>query len=690
MRGVLRLPYFFNLILNNKMFPLAQKMLGIVTIKDENGIITVSGVNGKQLGNALRAILKTSRVGNNLLITSNYSSFSLYSFFLPELLFVINTLLKRNTPFVGRRTLLKLQDKLTTETWVKHVFKEVKSKLDYAQLKRFTLSPLDFQSEFFEKYDTLTQQYGLNGFLFAGAAGSGKTYSSLALAFCLKPKKIIIICPKNAVNQVWEETIRNKIKEKIDYAISSTHTGVTGKEFIQIFHYEDLKKVFQLTSHRDKDVVIILDESHNFNELTSDRTQLFITFCNEIQCRNVIWLSGTPIKALSREAIPLLRTIDPLFTPDVEQVFRAMFKNGTEESMEVLSHRLGIISFIVPKERLKLSDPILTNVGLVTPNANRFTLDEIRKDMVLFVKERKTYWKIRLQKERPLFFKILANFKDTLRFEEQPAFENYLRIVHLLEQTTDYRGVQNYIVQANQYENTVILPRLGQADKLVFKELKSAIKYLPLKIKGECLGVVVDGARRKCFSEIATNIDFEYYCDLAEKKTLVFTSYVDVIKAANTKCQEDGLTPVLVYGGTNKNLSKLIDEFQTDDALNPIIATYDSLSTAVPLTMCSSVLLINVPYRDYELQQSISRAHRLGNDAQIYVYGFYLDTGTKPNISTRAVDILSWSQEEIEKIINIKSPYILSNGDNDSGYVTETLVSSIEGPASKNNIIFNW
>ena len=59
------------------------------------------------------------------------------------------------------------------------------------------------------------------------------------------------------------------------------------------------------------------------------------------------------------------------------------------------------------------------------------------------------------------------------------------------------------------------------------------------------------------------------------------------------------------------------------------------------------------------LTWAVSRIHRLDSDTQTTIYRCELDTGTMPNISTRSVDILAWSQNQVEEILGFKSPYAL-------------------------------
>ena len=124
-----------------------------------------------------------------------------------------------------------------------------------------------------------------------------------------------------------------------------------------------------------------------------------------------------------------------------------------------------------------------------------------------------------------------------------------------------------------------------------------------------------------------------------------------------------------MYAKTNNNLAKIIESFDKDPKLNPLIATYDSLSTAVPLVMADTMILINSPFRSYILDQAIARIHRLRQNNQVTIYQCRLDTGDETNISTRSFDIMQWSQKQVEEMTGIKSPYVLDD-------VTENKLAS--------------
>ena len=115
------------------------------------------------------------------------------------------------------------------------------------------------------------------------------------------------------------------------------------------------------------------------------------------------------------------------------------------------------------------------------------------------------------------------------------------------------------------------------------------------------------------------------------------------------------LNPVTVYGENTKNLTKEVDIFSKDKKRNPLITTYKSLSTAVPLTVANVVIAMDLPFRMYIFEQAISRVWRNGQDTQVLVYIPTLDTGSKDNINQRNFDIISFFNQAVEEMTGFKS-----------------------------------
>jgi len=491
------------------------------------------------------------------------------------------------------------------------------------------------------------------------------TYQTLVLAECLQSDLIVIVCPKNAVDRVWRTEVQTLFKKPPTLWVYKDGKPYKGERVV-VLHYEALKHVVAMAGKfKAKTPVIVLDESHNLNEAGSGRTQYFIELCRALKSRDVVWASGTPIKAMGGEAIPLLTTIDPFFTEDVMGRFKRIYGRDGNRGVDILRHRIGLMSYKVEKSQLGLDKPILKKLPVLIPNGNDYTLGSIRKDMQAFITERFAYYKSRSAEDTRFYKECMALHKTTVKGRLHDAsLAIYTEDVKVIQKSNgDARVCAEEIKRSNDYEKRFVLPSLPPEYRKRFKDVKSIIKYVNLKIQGEALGRILGRKRIQCHVDMVPYIDFKGVCNSTSKKTVVFTSFVDALEATHKHLSGQGMSPVAVYGKTNNELANTVKLFEQQEDLNPLVATYQSLSTAVPLVMADTMLMINSPFRAYIHEQAISRIHRLGADTQTVVWEAYLDTGEEPNISTRSGDILEWSQKQVELIMGIKSPFEIDASD---------------------------
>ncbi len=488
------------------------------------------------------------------------------------------------------------------------------------------------------------------------------TYMSMVLAEMLHSDHVIVICPINALYRVWKNSIETEYRDPPTFWIAADNKPYLNEKII-VCHYESLSKIQDLAKTLKGKITIILDESHNLNEITSARTQLFIELCNNITNKDVLWASGTPIKALGSESIPLLLTIDPFFTRSVAEDFKKIYGRDATKATDILSNRIQLISHVIEKKELNLQPPIIETFKVKISNGDDFTLDKVKEVMVKFIKERTDYYNSIYKESEEFFFKCIDyceqffNLNKSKYNNELINIKRYKQYVKLISDTSEYHLVKNEMKFCSDFEKQTIVPMLPGEWKEQFKDVKSIIKYVKLKIQGECLGRILGRMRIDCVKAISKGIDYVSFIESTQKKTLIFTSYVDVLEDCKDTLISLGQKPLLVYGKTNKDLNDTIEKFAKDETLNPLVATYASLSTAVPLTMADVMIMVNPAFRDYIHQQAISRLHRLGSNTQVYVWIASLDTGNKPNLSSRTIDILKWSQEQVAAITGVKSPF---------------------------------
>lgn len=247
------------------------------------------------------------------------------------------------------------------------------------------------------------------------------------------------------------------------------------------------------------------------------------------------------------------------------------------------------------------------------------------------------------------------------------------------------------------------MPSLNSKDKAIFKDVKSVYKYVALKIQGEALGKILGQERTACNLSIVEHIDngriysekggyngedwtLEDIFASAKSKTVMFTDFIEVLKYTDEMLKKRGYHPEAVYGDTNKDLVNIIARAEKDPEVDPIVATYKSLSTAVPLIFASACVLLNVPYRDYIYQQTVARVDRLGQTKPVSVFMYQLDTGDVPNISTRSHEIMAWSKAMVDELLGIKTD------DSSEEIENEFLSSFSKNPLEnlKDSLAFRW
>jgi len=638
------------------MFSSIKKTLGIVDVSSTPKYITVEGIETFILLKDMYRIWGSNQVGNQMFSVIQSGKLRFLHFFALDFKYICEKLLDDPQTRSSRRVLAKIIHELKEKTWVGDVEREVKSitnEKDLDHLVPFPLKP--FQREFVRHVGKLVPAYRLRGYMLDAGAGTGKTVTQLILAHCLGAKKCIVIVPKNSAERVWQDTIAHIMLMKKPYWVSTDGKPLTTDAYYYVVHYEQLQQMLDFVKAHPRDFegsYLGLDESHNFNRIASDRTQAFIDLAGMPQMMMNLWASGTPIQALGVECIPFLKCIDPMFNDEAEERFRKIYGRDAKRANDILRNRIGHLKYHVPKQDV-VDIPIHTQTVLVKmPNAHEYTLEAIGEKMRKFIMEREAFY----EKHKAEF---KADYERALTYFEQHAHFNkadyaaYKAAVALISKGFDPKLMKAEAQLANSFERKVIIPTLPNTMKEDFRKAKSVVKYVNLTIMGECLGTILGGSRSKCHLEMVENIDFSMLIDGAVKKTLIFTSFVEVLERAASLIDQKGYQTARVYGATNKDLSKIVKDFYENDDINPLLATYPSLSTAVPLTVASRILMINQPFRDAIRTQTIARAARLGQDTAVDVVDLLLDTGDKPNISTRSNDIMQWSAEMTASILGV-------------------------------------
>lgn len=628
-------------------------------INEKTGVITISCNFGFSFKGQVRRTIGNEDKLKALFVKLGLMEIEFYSFFTFEIIELMKKIIKTKYPYniniASIEKVIELLNNLTNREGDNFLnLKRVEDTMEFKIMKH--------QEPIFERYEFFKKNLNYRGMLIDAGPGTGKTFSSLALAEALNSDRVYIVCPLPTVKNVWENSLRGAglvYKEQQDCMVLKDTTHYNGERFV-IIHYEALEKaidIFKDKNHGLNQITVIVDESHNLASSISKRTSLCLEFINMVKANDVFCLSGTPLKSSFKELGVIFSMIDSKFNGPVESRFYKLYKSPNQFLADILTKRYQGASVKIEKDSIELEQPITNYVNIKLKDGDKYTLKNIRVALRDFVNKR-------LKEIEDASEEIVTNYTTLVEKAYGNSGNNfplskriwYEQSVHKIRE--NQKGCvflfPELLKEVNDYENE-LASYLDGKDKKDFMEYKTLYKYPMLKIQGEALGLIITGARIQCHADMATALRYNTILNSTTKKTLIFSSYVNVCKSAELKAKKEGYSPIGVYGETVGDLVKNVKKFSEDKKINPLVTTYKALSTGVPLIAANVVICLDLPFRMYMYDQAISRVWRLGQDKQVFIYILSLDTGNEPNINSRNVDIITFFKEEIEKITGYKT-----------------------------------
>lgn len=637
-----------------------------IDIKLENDVYRVKGNIGMGSKGLFRRALGHESKFSSLFKDFSSTGFEFYSFFKPEIMALLAEIVAKGT--VGWNINIKVLKNILEKFKEEENNQKKNFEIDYKAIDdALEFKILPHQKPVFERYEVFKRDLGYRGMLVDADPGTGKTFTSLALAEGCHSELIIIICPLNTVSEVWVPSIAGEpgklvFKKPQDYYLMREGGPYRGEKYI-IAHYESLDKLFNLVKdskfNKNLPISIIVDESHNLAAEDSKRTKLAIEVTNFLLRKdedNIFLLSGTPLKSSFRELGNISKFLDKRFIGYVEKNFYKLYKSPNKFLSDLLTSRYTGYSIKVKKDSIGLEEPITQYINVKLKNGEDYTLDVIRVKLKEFISRRTDeltklsgfYHEEYQELLKTALNRAGSNIKPRELNEYQVDFERIRRA------NGDIFYMGDTIKAVNAFEAKLKTYLQGE-EKKRWQDAKTIVKYPHLKIQGEALGQIITGARIKCHEDIARALNYGEILNSTVKKTVIFSSYNNVCLGAMDKSRSEGFSPIGVFGDTTRDLNKNVTAWTKDSKVNPLVATYKSLSTGVPLIAGNIVICLDLPFRMYIYNQAISRVWRLGQDLQVYIYILSLDTGDKPNINSRNIDIIKFFNSEIEKITGYKS-----------------------------------
>ena len=655
---------------------------------------SINYINAGKVPNVIKKAL-TAVAYKNMFAKVEKNSFEIYDFFILELEFILQKIKDERLELaieIGGSNLNNLLEFLRTKTWLAERYSNTKIKFDNQRLKTMMkFSPLPHQFKAYEKYEEIKKLNALRGFLMDAEAGAGKTYISLSLTELLDYDYKIIIAPRQTIETVWVKSIQEDLYKKPQsyIVLGQDRKRTYKKEKFIIMHYEYLEKLKEdkklLRKLKKLKPAIIVDESHNFNEVTSKRTQNLLEVVNYINPKDIILLSGTPIKMSVNELIPILYILDTKFPPVVER-FKSFYSALYKRVNEILLYRFGLYKERISKDKKTMPKIDIREYRVSIPNYKEFTILTIKQKIKDYKEKRlneiyENYEKYENQFESLLIESYNSMIKNGIsKTKATKLIRSYKSKVKIIKKHADRNmlsAIPTIILETREIEKQ-IESYLTPDGRNSFRDIKAIIKYPKLKVMGEALGKILLGNRIACYRELAKYLNYKELLELTPKKGLIFSNYVSVCNIAYEQTKKQGYKPVRVYDEFTTELNSVVKKFNNiEDPSNPLIATYKSLSTGVPLVASNIVICLDLPFRMYIFDQAIARAWRIGQDRDVVVFIIKLDSGEEFNITDRDHFIINMSEYNVELITGNTTPYEMPQ---------QTLMSELEEDEEENDI----
>lgn len=506
----------------------------------------------------------------------------------------------------------------------------------------------DHQLQFIELYPQLKARLNLNGYILAFDQGLGKTLTATALSLCLNSDQVFIVCP-NSLKMVWKSEISKYIQKYKDNPLLADKEVVicdkkaknTNKNprFV-ITNNESISLMYPYTGYTTN-AILIVDEMHNFRNVTGQRSEELFTLKSKIRPRDILLMSGTPMKATPNELVPSLKLLDPLFNDAAAAIYNKCFNLNDTMAMSVVRKRFGYIMYRKTKEILDLPSKTVQDLRFTIQHPEPYYMTSVRQEaMNLFTQ----YYEEELNKNqeyRDRFVKLVEYYSTATQRDTGKYINWIIKTVNTSRNMAMHEIDQMFI---DTFVDTYVKPNIRIMDDLkTIKSLESKFIRMEQSCLGRALGKIYPPRRNEVYTALyMENKDIinEMIVDRT-KKTVIFSQFLEVINTISKQLTKDGIKNVSVVGGTN-NRMELIDQFKHDDETMVILATSQTLGTGVTLIEADQMFFFGPPWRSTDFDQCCDRIYRIGQNTDVIIYNVILDT-TEYNLTDHMNKILNWS-----------------------------------------------
>lgn len=561
--------------------------------------------------------------------------------------------------FYGLYYYKNIAKKIYVKTWISNFEgrkKDARS-IDLSPLSGLRFTSKEYQEEFIKEYQNLKYIYDLEGYILSFDQGLGKTFTAIGLSEVLKAQQVVIVCP-NSLKENWAYEIRSYFdkyfndeylwKEEVYVVGDSKYRYNKSTTKYVIVNQESISKAHNYV--KKSGVMIVVDESHNFRNIDSKRSQELLKLKQMTNCKDNLLMSGTPLKATPDELIPALRMIDPYFTEDLAKIYKKTFNIDSSEISRVVRERFDRSIYRKTKaEVLSLPERYVGEIKYKIPNPEKYSIKRLKEEIKLLAN---TYYE-ELYKEAP---KLEGEFTYLVRkysTASKTLTEQYLKYIKEsvqgnIQEIHEHRAeVYDNFLKTLVYTNA----NISESEIKRLEYLKKQYINMSKVAMGKAIGAVLPKARTQCYIDLYTvnRKDIISRIENNTKKTIIFTPFLDVAHFICDDLNKNKVGCVKVVGETKNRMDVLVD-FKTNDDIDVLVATTQTLSTGVTLTEATLMLFFGTPYRSADFNQACDRIHRIGQTNDVYIYKVLLDSPEK-NVTERINEILGWSEDMFDSMI---------------------------------------
>jgi len=557
------------------------------------------------------------------------------------------------------KTYTRISKLIYDKTWLSKADSRIPESIDLAYgtkmlNPKYQLKP--HQEEFIKRYPALKAQLNLRGYYNAFDQGLGKTLTAAVLAMSLHVDKIYVVCPNTLVPN-WYNEINDYFDHKIiPYDCKSTKQPHKNAR-VFITNNESIKAIMPYIDKTCRSMLIV-DEGHNFRNINSARVAELIKLREILQPRDVLLMSGTPLKASPNELVPALSLLDPLFTPDAARIYNACFNFNNYEAMAIVTARLGKVIYRKMKsDVLTLPEKQINDIRLTIRDPSPYGMKKIREDVM--------DWYARIYPDvvkeninlRDLFCRLVRKYSTA----GTRSTEWYLRRICRFSEDNNGETMDN-LHEIDQNRVTTFLqdwvfcnPACPVSMQKTLTEYEAKLIHYDQVVIARALGKVYPPRRNSMFIALWDENEnlFERMITDNLKKTVIFSQFAPVVKHISERLTALGIKNVRVDGTiVNQKRAENLEAFHHDEDTRVILATSQSMGTGVTLIEASQMLFFGAPWRSADYDQCCDRIYRIGQDVPVFIYNVLLDSG-EFNLSDRMDKIMKWSSEMFHSAIDI-------------------------------------